>query len=115
MKTHVIQLDSTDDYISIRDKIGWVKAPRILIVWPDSGRIKLLELEIQLISIKADNLGAQLAFVCDDPLVMQICSSLGIQVFTSIPEAQRRPWRRPKKLRRMLNSGQRKKTKQLFR
>ena len=29
MKTHVIQLDSNDDYISIRDKIGWVKAPRI--------------------------------------------------------------------------------------
>ena len=102
MKTHVIQLDSNDDYISIRDKIGWVKAPRILIVWPDNGRIKLLEMEIQLISIKADNLGAQLAFVCDDPLVIQICSSLGIQVFTSIPEAQRRPWRRPKKLRRLL-------------
>ncbi len=42
MKTHVIQLDSNDDFISIRDKTGWVKAPRILIVWPDIGRIKII-------------------------------------------------------------------------
>lgn len=102
MKTHVIQLDSNDDFISIRDKISWVKAPRILIVWPDSGRIRLLDMEIQLIAKKSDNLGAQLAFVCDDPLILQVCNGLGIQVFSSIPEAQRRPWRRPKKNRRLI-------------
>ncbi len=59
-------------------------------------------MEIQLLTIKADNLGAQLAFVCDDPLILQVCSSMGIQVFSSIPEAQRRPWRRPKKIRRLI-------------
>jgi hypothetical protein len=102
MKTHVIQLDSFDDFISIQDKLEWSKAARILIVWPDHGRIKLLDLDFQLLIRKAEYLGAQLAFVFDDPELLKTCNQFGVQVFSSIPEAQRRPWRRPKKIRRLL-------------
>ncbi len=101
MKTHVIQLDSFDDFISIQDKLSWSKAPRILIVWPDHGRIKLVDMDIHLLLRKAEYLGSQIAFVFDDAELLKSCNHFGVPVFSSIPEAQRRPWRRPKRMRRL--------------
>lgn len=99
MKTQVIQLNQFDDSISLKDKINWSKATRILVVWPDVGRIMLTRVDLELILRQADMLGAQLAFVSDDLQLLELCKARGIQVFESIPEAYKKPWRRPKKIR----------------
>ena len=41
MKTAIVQLDAFDNVISIREKISWSKTQRILLVWPNKGKIKL--------------------------------------------------------------------------
>lgn len=102
MKTHIISLEPYDDFISIRDKIKWSKTPRILLVWPDQGRVRLLDMDLKLIYRQADELGAQIALVSDDVIIAQKAQSLGIPVFSSIPEAQKKPWRKPVNQRKKL-------------
>lgn len=99
MKTHVIQLNEFDDSISIPDKLGWSKAARILIIWPDAGKIQLSILDLLLILRKADALGSQMAIVSDEPRILEQCKYLGIQVFDSIPEAYKKPWRRSTRIK----------------
>lgn len=100
MKTHVIQLNHFDDFISIKDKISWSKASRILVVWPDHGKILLTHIDLLLILRQADALGAQLAFVSDDQKLVELSKEVGIQVFESIPSAYKSPWRRSKWIKR---------------
>ncbi len=100
MKTHVIQLNHFDDTISIKDKISWSKASRILVVWPDSGKIFLTRIDLMLILRQVDALGAQLAFVSDDKKLKEFCKEIGIQVFDSIPSAYKSIWRRSKRVKR---------------
>ena len=81
MKTHVIQLEAHDDYISLRDKIRWAKSPRVLLVWPNNGKTRLLDLDLKLITRFAEDQGAQLAFVCDDLQVIEKSKQYGIPLF----------------------------------
>ncbi|PKN87646.1 MAG: hypothetical protein CVU46_03775 [Chloroflexi bacterium HGW-Chloroflexi-8] len=100
MKTHLLQLNSFDDSYSILDKLSWSRANRILVVWPNSGKIELSELDLILILRKSVSLGSQIAFVCDEQRIVEKCNYIGIQVFSSIPDAYRKPWRRSKRLKR---------------
>ncbi len=100
MKTHVIQLNHFDDTISIKDKISWSKATRILVVWPDSGKIVLTRIDLMLILRQVDAQGAQLALVSDDQKLIELSKEIGIQVFESIPSAYKSPWRRSKRIKR---------------
>ncbi len=100
MKTHLLQLNSFDDCFSIIDNMNWSKANRILIVWPDKGTVSLNEKDLLLLLRKAESLGSQLAIVCDEKKIIEVSKFAGIQVFNSIPEANKKPWRRSKKIRR---------------
>lgn len=95
MKTAIIQLDPFDNVISIREKIAWSKTQRILLVWPNKGRIKLDSMDIILILRSAERLGAQMSVVTDEPVIINQLKELGVSIFKSIPEAQKRPWRKP--------------------
>jgi hypothetical protein len=59
MKTQIIQLESHDDIISIRDKMGWSQTSRILLVWPEKKTqpaldlVKLLAIAVSRFSISA--------------------------------------------------------------
>jgi len=103
MKTHLLQLNSFDDSYSIMDKLNWSRANRILVVWPDFGNIKLSELDLILILRKSVSLGSQIAFVCDEQRIVDSCNNIGIQVFRSIPDAYRKPWRRSKRLKKNIS------------
>ncbi len=105
MKTHVISLENADDYISICDKLLWAKSPRILLVWPDESRLRLLLSDMVLIVRKAEEIGSQVAIVCDDQRVLDLAAQINLSVFSSIPEAQKKAWRRPKKTRKLLQRG----------
>ncbi|MAT41036.1 MAG: hypothetical protein CL609_01755 [Anaerolineaceae bacterium] len=102
MKTHVISVENHDDYISINDKIIWAKSPRILLVWPDHGRVRMLMSDLILIIRKAESVGSQIAVVCDESDIVDLCKQVNVSVFSSIPEAQKHAWRRPKKTRRLI-------------
>lgn len=101
MKTSVIQLESHDDLLSVRDRMGWGKTPRLLLVWPRRGRILNREMDLVLLQRTSQELGASLAFVCSDPEVLGFAAELGIPVFSSSAAAQRLPWRRLRRRRKL--------------
>ncbi len=104
MKTAIIQLDPFDNVISIRERIAWSKTQRILLVWPNKGKIKLDPMEIILILRSAERLGAQISVVTDEPVIINQLKGLGVSIFSSIPEAQKKPWRKPKIRNRSITS-----------
>src|SRR3972149_3670349 len=92
MKTQIITLESHDDLISIRDRMSWAKTPRILLVWPKSERIPLRPLDLKVLQRHAASLGAQLGLVTRYRSLRREAQALGIPVFKSTGQAQRKPW-----------------------
>lgn len=94
MKTQIIQLEAHDDLITARDKMGWSKAPRILLVWPRKGRILSRDMDLLVLQRHARGLGAMLGLVTSNEEIRANARSLGIPCFHSAVEAQKQPWRR---------------------
>jgi hypothetical protein len=92
LKTQIITLESHDDLISVRDKFSWAKTPRILLVWPKYEKITLRLLDLKVLHRHADSLGAQLGLVTRRANVRRDAESLGIPVFKSTTEAQKKLW-----------------------
>jgi len=92
MKTHIIQLDASDDHISIRDKMSWAKSPRILLVWPVRERVAVRALDLILLQRHAASLGAQLGLATREAAIRRAAQELEIPVFSTIGEAERRRW-----------------------
>ena len=93
MKTQIIQLEPHDDIVSARDKMGWGQTSRILLIWPDSGRVLDRRLDLTLLQRHATSLGAQLAIVTTDPNVRYLARGLYIPVFKDTNQAQESSWR----------------------
>ena len=108
MKTQIIQLEPHDDVISVRDKLGWVKTGRVVLVWPEHGR--LLTRKIDLVSLQRQSLkvGAQLALVTVDREISDLARDLKIPVFSKLEQVQDRHWRvaRRRRLRLYRNQPQ---------
>ncbi len=102
MKTFILRLESHDDIVSIRDKMGWAKDSRILIVWPEKGEFVQRRLDLLLIKRTAHNLGSQIAFITQDKEIRYHAPRLGIPVYKSIQKAQVQNWRLPKRYRKNL-------------
>ena len=94
MKTQILRLEAHDDYISVRDKLGWMQTGRIVLVWPRKARILQRELDLLLIQRQTRSRGGQLALVTRDPQVRFHARNLGIPVFERVEEAQKGFWRR---------------------
>lgn len=93
MKTQIIQLEPHDDIVSARDKMGWGQTSRILLIWPDTGRVLDRRLDLILLQRHATTLGAQLAIVTTDPNVRYLAKELFIPVFNETNQAQDSSWR----------------------
>lgn len=103
MKTQILQLDVHDDFISIRDKLGWRQAGRILLVWPERGYILDRQLDLLLLLRHSQVLGSQLALVTQDPKVREYAYQLDIPVFSDSHQAQKVIWRkRPRDWQRLV-------------
>jgi hypothetical protein len=117
MKTQLIPLESHDDLISIRDRMSWAKTPRILLLWPKSERISLRPLDLKVLQRHAASLGAQLGLVTRHRHVRRQAQALGIPVFNSAGQAQRKPWpereSRRKRSRRLSSQELHEKRKQV--
>lgn len=92
MKTFILRLETQDDATSIRDKLAWAKAARILLAFPRRRPPMLSRLDILLIQRAASDMGGQLAFTTRHPETIKLAKQLGIPIFTSIQSAQRMPW-----------------------
>jgi hypothetical protein len=93
MKTHILQLESHDDVISTRDKMGWNQAGRIVLVWPERGRILTRKLDLVLLQRRCYDIGSQMALVTNDVQVCDYARELHIPVFDSTLQAQNSRWR----------------------
>jgi len=111
MKTFILNIEPHDDIVSIRDKMGWAKNSRILIVWPNmetsassdlpSKTVPLnRRLDMVLIQRQSQAMGSQLALVSKDPDVNYFGPRLGIPVYKSLRKAQNQHWRLPLRFRK---------------
>lgn len=102
MKTQIIRLETHDDYISIRDKMSWSKARRILLVLPRRRPPLLQRLDLILLQRQAQALGGQVGLVTQDQDLILEAKELGIAAFLTIPAAQRMTWQPSTRRRRLL-------------
>lgn len=93
MKTHILRLDPHDNVVSACDKMGWGKTGRILLVWPDRGRVLNRRLDLVLLQRQSRSMGAQLALLTEDPDVCYYARQIGVPVFKTLLEAQNAHWR----------------------
>ncbi len=92
MKTQIISLELHDDLVSVRDRMSWAKAPRILLVWPRFERITLRPLDLRILQQHAEYLGADLGLVSRSAAVWRVAKGFGIPVFRTTTKAQRDAW-----------------------
>ena len=93
MKTQIIQLNTSDDYQSVRDKLDWSQARRILLVWPMHGKVLQRKLDLKLLKQHAISLGTQLAVVTQHNGVKVIAHQADLPVFDNILQAQNSEWK----------------------
>lgn len=92
MKTQIITVESHDDFISVRDRMSWAKTPRILLVIPKFEKVALRQAEFKILQRHASALGAQLGVVTRVRRIRAAAEELGITVFKSTVEAQKKTW-----------------------
>lgn len=97
MKEQILHLDPHDDYVSARDKMGWVQTARVVLVWPPAARgggpPLARQLDLVLLHRHAHRLGAQLALVTRDERIRDHAAALGLPVFESVGATRQMRWR----------------------
>ncbi len=94
MKLQVIQLEPYDDIVSVRDRLSFVGAERVLLVWPASGAILQRKLDLVLIQRQAARCGIRLALVTHNRVVAEHADELNISVFSSSDAGSKVRWKR---------------------
>ena len=94
MKTQIIQLEIHDDTISVKDRMDWSQAPRVLLVWPERGKVMNSRLDLILLARYCSAHGSQLAILTTELEVRYQAEEAGIPVFQSRKTAQLQPWRK---------------------
>jgi hypothetical protein len=94
VKTQIIQLNAHDDCLSVRDKLSWSHAERLLLVWPAHENALNRLLDLKLVYRQATRLGSQLGFITKNPKVRFYAHEIGIPVFDDLGKAQHGNWNR---------------------
>jgi hypothetical protein len=92
MKIQIVNIDPHDDYGSIRDKLLWSKAGRVLLVWP--GRGELLNKRIDLVLLKrlGQKHGIAIGLLTFDPKVRANARELSIPTFENLQDLPEDTW-----------------------
>ncbi|RLC82945.1 MAG: hypothetical protein DRI61_00785 [Chloroflexi bacterium] len=85
----VIYLELDEDIISIRDRLDWVKAQRVILVIPKGNKALTNPIHMKLLLRKARDLALEVALVTRDALVRRLAREVGIPVFGSVARAKR--------------------------
>ena len=94
VKTQIIQLEIHDDTISVKDRMDWSQAPRVLLVWPERGKVMKSRLDLVLLERYCSAHGSQLAILTSELEIRYQAEEAGIPVFQSRKTAQLQPWRK---------------------
>jgi len=92
VKTQIITLESHDDLISIRDRLSWVKTPRVLLVVPKYAKVTLRFVDLKVLQRHAESLGSQLGLVTRRASLRRDAEALNIPIFDSTTAAQKDLW-----------------------
>ncbi len=86
--------------MSARDKLGWAKSPRVLIVWPKHSRILNRRLDLVLLQRYATQHNLQIGLVTHDAEVLDNAEALTIPTFDNADNVTDAGWRRRARSRR---------------
>lgn len=92
MKLQIIELESQDDRASVRDRLAWSQAPRVVLVYPNRGRTRLTQLDLVLLHREAALRGRQLALVTRHPVLVTAAEAAAIPHFPSLDEVREGAW-----------------------
>lgn len=92
MKVQIVYLSAADDVDSTRDMLAWVQTPRVLLIWPDKGRVLSERLDLVKISRYAVRRNIQLGLLTFDSNVQHTAAELAIPVFDSLDELPEHRW-----------------------
>ncbi len=95
MRLQIIQLEPYDDIASVRDRLAFIRADRVLLVWPKAGAVLNRKLDLVLVERAAARAGMRLALVTHDREVINSAADLRISVFNSIDAGSTIRWKRP--------------------
>ncbi|MDX2160509.1 MAG: hypothetical protein SF162_04200 [bacterium] len=90
----LIQLETTDDATTVRDRLSFLRGRSVLLVWPEQGTTLTRKLDLVLIQREAVRSAVKLALVTHDPIVARHAAELNISAFETIGGAQRGRWQR---------------------
>ncbi|MHB8626161.1 MAG: baseplate J/gp47 family protein [Aggregatilineales bacterium] len=94
MRLQIIQLEPYDDVASVRDRLAFIRADRVLLVWPKAGAVLTRKLDLVLVQRAADRGGMRLALVTHDRDVVESAADLHISVFGSVDAGSTIRWKR---------------------
>jgi hypothetical protein len=100
METETIYLYPDDDIVSIRDRLDWVKGPRVVLVLPEDGELLNSPLDLSLLQRHAAGLRLEIGLVSSDESIVRQAKELGFATFSSVRSAtkgKRRWWRARRK------------------
>jgi hypothetical protein len=93
-KPEFLQLETSDDVTSVRDRLSFSRGKRVLLIWPEEGTTLTRKLDLVLVQREAARLAIKLALVTHDADVIQHAEDLGISTFETIGASERGRWRR---------------------
>ncbi len=95
--TYTLPLAPHDDPITVRDKLAFVRAQRVILLWPPKGHVLTRKLDLLRVQRAAAQLGMQIALVTDDLDVIANARDLRISVFPDEQSALQGHWKHPRR------------------
>jgi hypothetical protein len=92
----MLQLEPYDDAASVRDRLTFVEARRVLLMWPPNAPVLRRKLDLLLAQRQATRLGMRIALITDDLDVIDNARDLNISVFPDEQTAAQSRWKRPR-------------------
>ena len=92
---YTLQLEPYDDVVSVRDRLAFIQATHVLLMWPPGGSSMLRrKLDLLLILRQAARLRMRIALITDDPDIIDHADDLNISVFPDEQAARTGRWKR---------------------
>ena len=92
MKLQILELEAQDDRASVRDRLAWSQAPRVLLVFPNRGRTRLSRLDLVLLHRQAAQRGRELGLVTRHPVLQSAAEACGIPHFATLDDVPEDDW-----------------------
>ncbi len=90
----IIYLEVDDDITTIRNRLEWAQAPRVLLVIPPGCPALRRPLDFKLLRRQVNALGIEVALVSKDPVVQDLAYEHKFSVFSTTKRGQRARWRK---------------------